>query len=51
VDGRTAPSIEMWTGAGEFLDELRSQIKDRSFRPMPGAGTDDPHRRVVRERP
>jgi RNA-directed DNA polymerase len=33
VDGRTAPSIAPW--AGEFLDGLRSQIKDRSFRPMP----------------
>src|SRR5262249_50006157 len=35
VDGRTAPSIEMWVGVGEFLDRLRSQIKDGSFRPMP----------------
>jgi RNA-directed DNA polymerase len=35
VDGRTAPSIEMWVGAGEFLDGLRSQVKDGSFRPMP----------------
>jgi RNA-directed DNA polymerase len=35
VDGRTAPSIAMWVGAGEFLGALRSQIKDRSFRPMP----------------
>jgi len=35
VDGRTAPSIALWVGAGEFLGALRSQIKDRSFRPMP----------------
>jgi len=35
VDGRTAPSIEMRVGAGEFLDGLRSQVKDGSFRPMP----------------
>jgi RNA-directed DNA polymerase len=35
MDGRTASSIEMWVGVGEFLDGLRSQVKDRSFRPMP----------------
>ena len=35
VDGLTAPSIEMRVGAGEFLDGLRSQVKDGSFRPMP----------------
>ncbi|MEW2087655.1 group II intron reverse transcriptase/maturase, partial [Streptomyces sp. NPDC005283] len=35
VDGRTASSIELWVGVEEFLDVLRSQIKDRSFRPMP----------------
>ena len=35
VDGRTAASIALYTGVEEFLDELRSQIKDRSFRPMP----------------
>ncbi|MGW5123552.1 hypothetical protein ACWEQ7_05700 [Streptomyces sp. NPDC004069] len=35
VDGRTASSIAMWVGVEEFLDVLRSQIKDRSFRPMP----------------
>src|SRR5262250_2031821 len=35
VDGRTAPSIALWVGAGEFLGTLRSQLKDRSFRPMP----------------
>ena len=35
VDGRTAPSIEMRVGAGEFLDGLRSQVKDGSFRPVP----------------
>ncbi len=35
VDGRTAPSIALWAGAGEFLGALRSQLNDRSFRPMP----------------
>jgi RNA-directed DNA polymerase len=35
VDGRTALSIALWAGAGEFLGTLRSQLKDRSFRPMP----------------
>jgi RNA-directed DNA polymerase len=35
VDGRTAPSIALWAGAGEFLGALRSQLKDRSFRPLP----------------
>jgi RNA-directed DNA polymerase len=35
VDGRTASSIELGAGIEEFLGGLRSQIKDRSFRPMP----------------
>ncbi|WP_330301692.1 MULTISPECIES: group II intron reverse transcriptase/maturase [unclassified Streptomyces] len=35
VDGRTASSIALWVGVEEFLDALRSQIKDRSFQPMP----------------
>ncbi|WAX77163.1 group II intron reverse transcriptase/maturase [Streptomyces sp. KMM 9044] len=35
VDGRTARSIEAWQGVEEFLDGLRSSIKDRSFRPLP----------------
>ena len=35
VDGRTAPSIALWVGAEEFLGALRSQLKDRSFRPLP----------------
>jgi len=35
VDGRTARSIEAWQGAEDFLRELRSQIKNRSFRPLP----------------
>ena len=35
VDGRTARSIEAGQGAGEFLGTLRSQVKDRSFRPLP----------------
>ena len=35
MDGRTAQSIEAGQGVGEFLDGLRFQIKDRSFRPLP----------------
>jgi RNA-directed DNA polymerase len=35
VDGRTASSIEIRGEIEEFLGTLRSQIKDRSFRPMP----------------
>lgn len=35
VDGRTAPSIEYWQGIEDFLDELRTSLKDRSFRPLP----------------
>ncbi len=35
VDGRTASSIALWVGVEEFLDVLRSRIKDRSFQPMP----------------
>ncbi|MFJ8531761.1 reverse transcriptase domain-containing protein [Streptomyces sp. NPDC093591] len=35
VDGRTASSIALWVGVEEFLDVLRSQIKDRSSQPMP----------------
>jgi RNA-directed DNA polymerase len=35
VDGRTAPSIALLVGVEEFLDELRSAIRDRSFRPLP----------------
>jgi len=35
VDGATASSIEYGRGAGYFLDELRSALKDRSFRPLP----------------
>jgi RNA-directed DNA polymerase len=35
VDGRTAGSIAVWTGVGEFLDGLRISLKDRSFRPLP----------------
>jgi RNA-directed DNA polymerase len=35
VDGRTARSIEAGQGAGDFLGTLRSQVKDRSFRPLP----------------
>jgi RNA-directed DNA polymerase len=35
VDGRTAVSIAVWQGAESFLDEVRSQLKDRSFRPLP----------------
>ncbi len=35
VDGRTARSIEAGQGVEEFLDELRSSLRDRSFRPLP----------------
>ena len=35
VDRRTARSIEAVQGVEEFLAGLRSQLKDRSFRPMP----------------
>ncbi|MCI2420869.1 hypothetical protein MOQ72_25800 [Saccharopolyspora sp. K220] len=35
VDGRTAHYIEAVRGVEVFLDELRSRLKDRSFRPFP----------------
>jgi len=35
VDGRTARSVAASEGVEEFLDGLRSSIKDRSFRPVP----------------
>src|SRR5664279_5582769 len=35
VDGHTAMSIEVRYGVEEFLGELRSQLKDRSFHPLP----------------
>lgn len=35
VDGRTALSIAVWVGAEKFLGELRTSLKDRSFRPLP----------------
>jgi len=35
VDGRTARSIEVGQGVEDFLDGLRSALKDRSFRPLP----------------
>ncbi len=35
VDGHTSMSIEVEQGVEEFLDELRSHLKDRSFRPLP----------------
>ncbi len=35
VDGRTALSIEAGQGVEEFLDELRTSLKDRSFTPLP----------------
>ena len=43
ADGR---SIEAGQGAGEFLGTLRLQLKDRSFCPLPVAGTDDSRRRA-----
>src|SRR5262249_12063611 len=35
VDRRTASSIAAGQGVEAFLDELRSSVKDRSFRPVP----------------
>jgi len=35
VDGRTAVSVAQRIGVEEFLDGLRSSLKDRSFRPLP----------------
>ncbi|WP_455410040.1 group II intron reverse transcriptase/maturase [Streptomyces hiroshimensis] len=35
VDGRTAHDIEAMRGVEVYLDELRSRLKDRSFRPLP----------------
>ena len=35
VDGETAYYVETVRGVEVFLDELRSQVKDRSFRPLP----------------
>jgi RNA-directed DNA polymerase len=35
IDGRTARSIADMQGVEEFLDELRSSLKDRGFRPVP----------------
>jgi RNA-directed DNA polymerase len=35
VDGRTAVSISLSAGVEEFLDGLRTALKDRSFTPMP----------------
>ncbi|WP_308311552.1 hypothetical protein [Streptomyces malaysiensis] len=35
VDGRTTRSVEAGQGVEDFLGGLRSQLKDRSFRPLP----------------
>ena len=35
VDGRTVASIVAWIGVADYLDGLRSSLKDRSFRPLP----------------
>ena len=35
VDGATAASIVQRVGVEEFLDALRSSLKQRSFRPLP----------------
>ena len=35
VDGKTVAYIEGAVGVEEFLDRVRSQLKDRSFRPAP----------------
>ena len=50
--GRNTPGVDGWTvAAGEetvgvlgFLDDLRAQVKDGSFRPLPSASTVDPER-------
>jgi RNA-directed DNA polymerase len=35
VDGRTVYYVQAVRGVEGFLDELRSQLKDRSFHPLP----------------
>ena len=35
VDGQTAYYVEAEVGVEVFLDRLRAEIKDRSFRPLP----------------
>jgi RNA-directed DNA polymerase len=35
IDGRTARGIETGPGARVFLDEVRAQLKARTFRPVP----------------
>jgi RNA-directed DNA polymerase len=35
VDGKTAPSIQHGQGVEDFLDQVRTSLKDRSFRPLP----------------
>jgi RNA-directed DNA polymerase len=35
VDGHTAVSIQVWHGVEEFLDGLRSSLRDGSFCPLP----------------
>ncbi|WP_455431013.1 hypothetical protein [Streptomyces cadmiisoli] len=35
VDGQTARSVEDGQGVEAFLDEVRSDLKDRIFRPLP----------------
>src|SRR4051794_2780045 len=36
VDGQTVSYVQMVRGVEGFLDELRAQLRDRSFRPLPG---------------
>src|SRR5829696_1404876 len=35
VDGQTAHYVEAEVGVEVFLDQLRTELKDRSFRPLP----------------
>src|SRR4051794_37213409 len=35
VDGKTVSYVQTERGVEGFLDELRSQLRDRSFRPLP----------------
>ena len=42
VDGLTVADVEDRIGVSGFLNDLRAQLKTGSFRPLPGAGTQDP---------
>jgi RNA-directed DNA polymerase len=44
VDGWTVAAVEETVGVVGFLDDLRAQVKDGSFRPLPVRQTVDPER-------